>query len=203
MNKDNYLKNYATEGRNKPSIIDQIEAYSVSVLNKYGLGYRGGAGGEKKRAQSALRESIITFILLLKNWGVLSRDIVRQFCTPILKGIKGSTRTKNNQSAKYNLNVEKLQREVAIARKKGSAWTSRYYYLINGKSIGEELLLKMENVMSIIMDHIKYLDAQQLSNTKKASERSPTWSNLQMSISDKIYAVTIIRTVGFAAANVL
>ena len=47
MNKDEYLKNYATEEMKNPSIIDQIEAAIVPVLNKYGLGYRVGAGGEK------------------------------------------------------------------------------------------------------------------------------------------------------------
>ena len=45
MNKDDYLKNYATEDKKKPSIIDQIEAAIVSVLIKYGLGYRVGDGG--------------------------------------------------------------------------------------------------------------------------------------------------------------
>ena len=44
MNKDDYLKNYATEEKKKPSIIYQIEAAIVSVLNKYGLEYRVGAG---------------------------------------------------------------------------------------------------------------------------------------------------------------
>ena len=72
---------------------------------------------------------------------MMSRDIVRNFVTPILKGIKGSTRTKTKQPAKYNLSVEKLQSEVAIARKQGSAWPSRYYCVINGKRIGEARLL--------------------------------------------------------------
>ena len=71
-------------------------------------------------AQSALRESIKTFIFLLENWGVLSRDIVRNVGTPILKGIKSSTRTKTNQSAKSNLSVEKLQSKVAISKKQVS-----------------------------------------------------------------------------------
>ena len=68
----------------------------MSVLNKDGLRYRVGAGVEKKNAQAALRESIKTFIFLMKNWDVLSRDRVRNFGTPILKGIKGSTVTKKN-----------------------------------------------------------------------------------------------------------
>ena len=114
----------------------------MSVLRKYGLGYRVGDGGEKEMAQSALRESIISFIFLLVYWGVLSRDIVRNVGTQILKGIKDSTRTKTNQSAKSNLSVEKLRSEVAIARKQGSTWTSRYYHLINGKGIGESILLE-------------------------------------------------------------
>ena len=127
-------------------------------------------------AQSALQESIKTFIFLLENWGMLSRDIVRNVGTQILKGIKGSTITKTNQSAKSNLSVEKLRIKVAIARTQGSTWTSRYYHLINGKRIGEAILLEMEKLMSNIMDHIKYLEAHQLSNTKAASDRSPTWS---------------------------
>ena len=112
----------------------------------------------------------------MENWGVLSRDIVRNFGTPILKGIKGSTRTKTNQSAKSNLSVDNLRSEVAIARKQGSTRTSRYYHLINGKGIGEAILLEMEKLMSIIMDHIKYLEAKQLRNMKAASDRLPTWS---------------------------
>ena len=38
MKNDDYLKNYATEERKKPSIIDQIEAAIVSVFNEDGLG---------------------------------------------------------------------------------------------------------------------------------------------------------------------
>ena len=45
MNKEDYLKNYATEERKKPSIIYQIEAAIVSVLNWDALRYGGGAGG--------------------------------------------------------------------------------------------------------------------------------------------------------------
>ena len=116
-----------------------------------------------------------TFIFLLNNWGVLSRDIVRTFGTPILKGIKVSKRTKTNHSSKSNLSMEKLWREVDIARKRGYAWPSRYYRLINRKRIGEAIFLEMENVMSIITDHIKYLEAQQLRNMKASSDRSPTW----------------------------
>ena len=68
MNKEDYLKNYATEERKKPSIIDKIEAGIVSVLNGYGLGYRGGAGGGgKKKEQAALQESIKTIIFLMEN----------------------------------------------------------------------------------------------------------------------------------------
>ena len=40
MNKDDYLKNYATEERKTPSIIDKIEDTIVSILNKDWLGYR-------------------------------------------------------------------------------------------------------------------------------------------------------------------
>ena len=64
-------------------------------------------GGGKEKAQAALRESIKTFIFLLENWDVLSRN---------------------------------------------------------------------ENVISIITNHIKYLEAQKLRNTQAASDRSPTWS---------------------------
>ena len=71
----------------------------------------------------------------------MSRDIVRNFVTLILKGIKGSTRTKTKQPDKYNLSVEKLQSEVAKARKQGYAWPSRYYRVINGKRIGEARFL--------------------------------------------------------------
>ena len=49
MNKEDYLKNYATEERKKPSIIYQIEAAIVSVLNWDALRYGGGAGGGRKR----------------------------------------------------------------------------------------------------------------------------------------------------------
>ena len=38
MKKENYLKNHATEERKNPSIIDNIEAAIVSVLNKDGIG---------------------------------------------------------------------------------------------------------------------------------------------------------------------
>ena len=49
------MKNYANEDSNKTSIIDQIEAAVVSVLNRYRLGYRGEAGGGgKEKAQAAL-----------------------------------------------------------------------------------------------------------------------------------------------------
>ena len=68
MKNDDYLKNYATEERKKPSIIDKIEAGIVSVLNGDGLGYRGGAGGGgKKKEQAALQESIKTIIFLMEN----------------------------------------------------------------------------------------------------------------------------------------
>ena len=77
----------------------------MSVLSEDGLGYRGGAGGGKEKSQAALRDSNKTFILLLDNWYLLSRDRVRKFGTPILKGIKDSTRTKTNQSANSNLSV--------------------------------------------------------------------------------------------------
>ena len=50
MNKDDYLKKYATEERKNSSVIDQIEAAIVSVLNEDGLGYRGGAGGGNEKA---------------------------------------------------------------------------------------------------------------------------------------------------------
>ena len=73
MNKDDYMENYATKERKKPSVIDKIEADIVSVLNKDILGCRGSAGGEKEKAQAALRESIKTFIFLLYNWDFLSR----------------------------------------------------------------------------------------------------------------------------------
>ena len=119
------MKNYTTEERRKPSIIDQIEATIVSDLNKDGLGYRSGAGGGRENTQSALQESIKTFIFFMENWDGLSRDRVRKFCMPILKVIKGSTITKTNQSAKSNLIVEKLQSKVKIASKQGSAWPSR------------------------------------------------------------------------------
>ena len=66
------------------------------------------------RAQPSLLESIKIFIFLLDNWGVLSRERVRKFCTPVFKVIKGSTRTKTNQSAKSNIIVDKLQCKVAI-----------------------------------------------------------------------------------------
>ena len=57
MNKDNYLKNYATEERNETSIINQIEAVIVPVLNEDGLGYHGGSrGGEGKGTSSTPRE---------------------------------------------------------------------------------------------------------------------------------------------------
>ena len=44
MNKDDYLKNYATEDMNKPYIIYQIEAAIFPVLNKDGIRYPGGYG---------------------------------------------------------------------------------------------------------------------------------------------------------------
>ena len=61
-----------------------------------------GGGG---KSQAALGDSIKTFIFLLKNYDVLSRDKMRKLGTPILIGIKGSTRTKTNQYAKSNLSV--------------------------------------------------------------------------------------------------
>ena len=97
-------------------------------------------GGGKEKSQEALRVIIKTFIFLLDNWNVLIRDIVKKIVTPILKGIKGYTRTKTNQSVKSSLGVEKLRSEVAIARKRGSACPSCYYRLINGKRIGEAIL---------------------------------------------------------------
>ena len=108
-NKDDYLKNYATEERKKPSIINHIEASILSVLNEDGLGYCGGAGEEKEMAHIALQESIKKIIFLLDNWDVLSRDRVRKFATLILKVINGSTITKTEQYTKSNLSVEKPQ----------------------------------------------------------------------------------------------
>ena len=93
-----------------------------------------------------------------------------------MKGIKDSTRTRTNQSAKSNLIAEKLQSEVDIERKQGSVWPSLYYYLINGKRIDEAIFPEMDNVISIIMDNIKYLEAWQLSKMKETPDRSPTWS---------------------------
>ena len=58
MNKDNYLKDYATDERKNSSIIDQIEDSVVSVLKEGVLGYHGGAEGGKEKAQVALRNSI-------------------------------------------------------------------------------------------------------------------------------------------------
>ena len=95
---------------------------------------------------------------------MISRYRVRKFGTPLLKGVKGSSRTKKNQSAKFNLIVEKLQSKAAIARKPGSAWTSRYYRLINRKRIGEVIFSETDYVIIIITDHIKYLEARQLRN---------------------------------------
>ena len=106
----------------------------------------------------------------------MSRDRVRKFGTPILKFVKGSTRTKTNHYSKSNLSVDNIQSKVAIASNRGSAWPSGYYCLINGNRIGKAILSLMENLIIIITDHIKYLEAQQLSNMKEASERSPTWS---------------------------
>ena len=48
MNKDDYLKKYATEERKKPYIIDNIEAETVSVLNEDGLRYRGSSWGGRE-----------------------------------------------------------------------------------------------------------------------------------------------------------
>ena len=115
------MKNYETEERKKTYIIDQIEAAIVSVLNEDGLGYYGVSGGGKEKAQSALQESIKTLIFLLDNWDVLSRDRVRKFGMPILKDIKGSTRTKINQYAKSNISADIIQSKVAVSRKRAYA----------------------------------------------------------------------------------
>ena len=95
---------------------------------------------------------------------------------PTLKGKKGPTRTKTDQYAESNLSVKKLQIKAAIERKRGYTWSSCYYCLINGKRIGEAILSEMDNMIIIIADHIKYLEAQKLRNTKEASYRSATWS---------------------------
>ena len=116
---------------------------------------------------------------------MLSIYRIRKFGTPILKCIKGSIRTKTNQSVKSNLSVEKLRSKVAIARKWGSAYPSHYYCLINGKRIGKAIFSEMENMMSIITDHIKYLEVHQLRNMKSAPDISPTWANLQIPVSGK------------------
>ena len=42
--------------------------------------------------------------------------------------------------------------------------------------MGETIFSGMENVISIIMDHIKYLESLKIRNIKTASDRSPTWS---------------------------
>ena len=133
-------------------------------------------GGGKEKVQAALQESIKTVIFLLDNWDFLSRDRVRKFGPPILKVIKGSTINKTNQSSNSDLSVEKLQNEVDIARKRGSAPPRRYYHLINGKRICQAILSEMKNLVSIITGSIKYIEVQQLRNTKEASDRSPTWS---------------------------
>ena len=171
MNKDDYLKNYGTEERNNPSIIDNIKANIVSFFNKDGLGYCGGSGKKREKSHAALWERIKKCMFLLENWDMLSRYIVRKFGTLILKGIKGSNKTKINQSAKSNLSMEKLWSEADISRKWVSAWPSCYYCLINGKMIGESILSEMDKMISIITDHIKYIEAQQIRNTKAESDR--------------------------------
>ena len=60
-NTDNFLNNYATGKRKKPSVIDQLESAVVSVLTEEDLGYRGGAVAEKGHAQAALRDNVKTF----------------------------------------------------------------------------------------------------------------------------------------------
>ena len=65
---------------------------------------------------------------------------------------------------------------MSIARKQVSVWPRCYYRLINRKRIGEAILSEMENRIIVITDHIKYLEAQKLSNTKSEDEKSLTWS---------------------------
>ena len=104
------MKKYATEERNNPLIIDQIDAAIVSDLNKDELGYRGGTGGRGGKGTIRNPREHLKFVFLLYNWDVLSRYIMRKFGTPILKGVNGSTRTKTNQSTKSNLSMENPQR---------------------------------------------------------------------------------------------
>ena len=143
----------------------------MSVLNKDGPRYCLGSGVEKENSQAELLDSIKTFIFLLENWYVLSRDRGRKFGMPILKSIKGSTITKTNQYAKSNLSVENTRSKVAISKKQGSTCPSHYFCLIYYNKIGEAILTEMENLISRIMYYIKYLESQQLSNMKSASDR--------------------------------
>ena len=55
--------------------------------------------------------------------------------------------TNTNQSVKSNLSVEKLQSKVAISKKQGYTWPSRYYCLIYDNKIGEAILKEMENLI--------------------------------------------------------
>ena len=128
-------------------------------------------GWKRENAQIALLDSIKTFIFFLDNCSVLSRDRVRKFGMPIFKGIKGSTMANTNQSIKSNLSVENLWSKVVISKKQGSTWPSRYYCLIYDNKIGQAILKEMENLINIIMYHIKYLESQQLRNMKAVSDR--------------------------------
>ena len=105
------------------------------------------------------------------NLAVLSRDRVRNFGIPVLKVIQGSTITKTNQYDESNLSVDKLQINISISKKQVSTRTSRYYCLICDKNIGGAILKEMDNLISRIMDHIKYLESQQLRNMKSVSDR--------------------------------
>ena len=63
-----------------------------------------------------------------------------------------------------------------IERNQGCARPIRYYRLIKGDRKGEAIFSEMENMISIIADHIKYIEAHQLRNMKASSDRSRTCS---------------------------
>ena len=76
-NKGNYLSSF--KSGQKPSILNQIEAFVVQFLNKEGVQYKGGTGGEEKRAMDGLSSVVKLVHFLHEHRDTLGR---KQSLTP-------------------------------------------------------------------------------------------------------------------------
>ena len=70
-NKGNYLSSF--KSGQKPRILNQIEAFVVQFLNTEGVQYKGGTGGEEKRAMDGLLSVVKLVHFLHEHRNTLGR----------------------------------------------------------------------------------------------------------------------------------